>query len=495
VARSTSPQRAKPATLAKVPGHIWRLAIVIVLGSFMSTLDGSLINVGLNTICRSFHASLVNGQWLGSGYVVAFAAALPLTAWLSRRIGSGRLWLTALIGFTSASVLCSLAPNLPVLIALRVVQGLTGAMLVPTGQTIIGQAAGPERMGRVLNVTKIVVVLAPAVGPSIGGLLISELSWRWLFLVNVPIGALAMLLGLRLVPRGTATRGRPFDFLGFLLIAAGLPLLVYGITAISRYHGITAAPALLTLPAGLIALGLAVVRCLAVAHPVLDLRLFTNRVYAAATASVFFTGAALLGALILLPLYYQLLRHADVIQTGLLMLAVGGGTALSMPFGGLLTDRIGGGLISVVGLLVSAASILPMAFLPANASLVILEALQLVTGFGLGLAAMPALSVAYKTVPRDRLPDATSEANIIQRIGGSTGTALLVVLLGNAPGVTAFHTTFFWLTGSCVIALGLASWLMVEEGRRRRAPRPGPAAELASTTTAPPATLSPNPPA
>lgn len=472
MARSVrSRQVQAEAAVPPVPWQVWRLAIVVVLGSFMSTLDSSLVNVGLDTISRSLHASLTSAQWLSSGYVVAFAAALPLNAWLSRRIGSGRLWLTALAGFVAASALCAAAPNLPALIAFRVVQGLTGAMLVPTGQTIIGQVAGPERMGRVLNVTKIVVILAPAIGPTIGGLLITGLSWRWLFLVNVPVGAVAVLMGVRLVPRGTPTRGRRFDALGFVLVAAGLPLVLRGITGFGRAGSLADSAVLATLAPGLAALALFVWRSLTIAHPLLDLRLFTNRVYSAATASVFFTGAALLGTLILLPLYYQQLRGQSVIGTGLLMLAVGGGTAVSMPFGGVLTDRIGGGLISMAGLALSTAGILPLAFLPADTSLVLAGALQAVTGFGLGLAAMPALSVAYKTVPRDRLPDATSEANIIQRVGGSTGTALLVVLLerDGTPTVGAFHTTFGWLAASCVVALLLAAWLTVEEARRRRA--------------------------
>lgn len=463
--------RAVRAELEPVPWQVWRLAVVVVLGSFMSTLDSSLINVGLNTITGFFHASLTNGQWLSSAYIIAFAAALPVSAWVSRRIGAGRLWLYALTAFVIASALCAVAPNLPALVVLRVVQGLAGAMLVPTGQTIIGHAAGPHRMGRVLNITKLVAVLAPTLGPALGGLIISDLSWHWLFLVNVPVGAVALILGLRLVPRGTPEHERRFDTLGFALIAVGLPLTVYGITAIGRAGALTDPTVLGILVPGIIALALFTWRSLAVAHPLLNLRLFANRVYAAATASVFFTAATLFGALILLPLYYQLLRGQDVIDTGLLMFAVGAGTAVSMPLGGTLTDRVGGGGISIVGLALSAASILPMTFLPADAAFPLLLALQAITGFGLGLAAMPALSVAYKTVPHDQLPDATSEANIIQRVGGSIGTALLVVLLAGhgTPDIAAFQTTFAWLTAACVIALALAVWLAIEEaGHRRR---------------------------
>ncbi|WP_158607531.1 DHA2 family efflux MFS transporter permease subunit [Flexivirga caeni] len=468
-ASRSQPHAGTRAELEPVPWEVWRLAFVVVIGSFMSTLASSLINVGVKSIARSFHAPLTQTQWLSSGYIIAFAAAVPLTAWVSRRVGAGRLWLLALTAFVIASGLCAIAPNLPVLIGLRAVQGCTGALLLPAGQTIIGQAAGPERMGRVLNMTKIVSVLGPAAGPALGGLLIGDLSWHWLFLVNLPVGALAITLGLRLVPRGTPQHGRPFDILGFALIASGLPLVLYGITVISRAGGLTDPVALGTLTGGLVALGLFIGRSLTADHPLLDLRLFTNRIYTAAISSVFFTGAALLGTLILLPLYWQILRGQGVIDTGLLMFAVGGGTAISMPLGGALTDRTGGGPISIVGLALSIAGVAPMVFLPADTVFPLVLALQAMTGFGLGLAAMPALAVAYKTVPRDRLPDATSQANIIQRVGGSLGTALLVIMLerSGAPNVASFHTTFTWLTAASIIALGLAGWLTLEEARRR----------------------------
>lgn len=436
----------------------------------MATLDSSLVNVGLQTISRALHASVATAQWLSSGYLVAFAAGLPMNAWLSRRIGPGRLWLTALAAFVASSALCAAAPNLAVLLTLRVVQGLAGALLVPTGQTIIGQSVGPERMGRTLNITKIVVVLAPAVGPTVGGLLLSGLSWRWLFLVNIPIGVLVLVLAMRLVPRGVPLRGQRFDTLGFALIVIGLPLLLYGMTRIGRVGSVVDPSVLGPVVLGLSAVVLFGRRSLAIAHPLLDLRLFANRVYTAAAASVFFTGAALLGTLILLPLYYQQLRGESVLATGLLMLAVGGGTAVSMPFGGALTDRVGGGSISMTGLALSAASVLPLTFLPAAASLPLVAALQAVTGFGLGLAALPALSVAYKTVPRESLADATAEANIIRRVGGAGGTALLVVLLERAGAHTphAFHVTFGWLAVLCCIALVLAGWLTLEEARSHR---------------------------
>jgi MFS family permease len=181
--------------LTTVPPETWRIAWVIVIGAFMAQLDAALVNVGIATISRQLSASLDTTQWISTGYLLALAAGLPVCGWLSRRAGASRLWLSALAGFTVISGLCACAPTIAVLIVLRIAQGVAGGLLVPAGQTVIGQAAGPQRMGRLMSTAGIAIVIGPALGPALGGLLIAYLSWRWLFLVNLPIGAVALLLG------------------------------------------------------------------------------------------------------------------------------------------------------------------------------------------------------------------------------------------------------------------------------------------------------------
>lgn len=456
--------------LTSIPPEVWRIATVIVLGAFMANLDTSLVNVGLDTIGRRFHARLDSAQWITSGYLLALAGALPLCGWLGRRIGAGRLWLWALVGFTLASGLCAAAPNLPVLVVLRVVQGVTGGLLIPAGQTILGQAAGPRRMGRVMNTVGIAVVLAPAIGPTVGGLLIAHLSWRWLFLINIPIGVIALLLGLRIVPRGQRGSAAPFDATGFILVSAGLPLLTYAIITASTRRSITTPAVLATGITGIIALVAFVWSSLHRQAPLLDLRLFKNRVYTAAETTVLFSGAALFGGMIILPLYFELLRNKGVVATGLLLMIYGVGAALAMRFGGRLTDRLGGGIVSVYGLLLTVVTTIPLAYLGRHVNLVGVEALQFVRGIGLGLAALPALSAAYATVTRDQLPDATAQSNILQRVGGSIGSALFVVVLEDKgpPSTAAFHDTFWWLSMTSAAALLCATWLTVEQRRTRK---------------------------
>ncbi len=185
---------------------------------------------GLKTIGRDLHASLTSTQWIASAYLLALAGALPASGWLSRRLGAGRLWLWSLGGFTITSGLCALAPSIDLLVGCRVAQGIAGGLLVSAGITVLAQVAGPGGMGRILAITGVPTVLAPALGPTVGALLIAHLSWPWLFVINLPIGAAAVFLGLGCVPRGERVATTPIDLPGLALVGAGLPLLTYGIT-------------------------------------------------------------------------------------------------------------------------------------------------------------------------------------------------------------------------------------------------------------------------
>jgi MFS family permease len=205
--------------------------------------------------------------------------------------------------FTTASGLCALAPHVEALTVFRVLQGIAGGLLIPAGMTILGQAAGSARMGRVMSTSAVPAILAPAVGPVIGALLIAHLSWHWLFLVNLPIGALGLILGRRVLPRGNRVIGDHIDLPGLLLVVAGLPLLIYGITQTAQRQTLVDVTVLLPLLSGVATLVAFTRRSLRRKAPLLDLRLIKNRVYAAASFEVLFNGAALFGGMIVMPLY------------------------------------------------------------------------------------------------------------------------------------------------------------------------------------------------
>ncbi len=450
-----------------VPTSVWRVATVLASGSVMTGLDTSLVNVGIEIIGRDLDASLTETQWINSGYLLALAAALPVCSWLSRRIGAGRLWLWALIGFTLTSALCALARNAEMLIAARVLQGLTGGLLIPAGMAILGQVAGSERMGRVIAVSSVPSILAPAFGPIIGALLIDSFSWHWMFLINVPIGIIGLLVALRVVPRGEAGQAGRLDLPALFQVALGLPLLTYAITAAMDRRGLIAPAVLVSLVVALVALVLFVRRSLRADEPLMDLRLTRDPVYAAAASTVFFSSAALFSGLIVMPLYFQLGMDKGIIDTGLLLMAFSLGAAVTFPVAGRLTDIYGGGIVTLIGLVVAVASTIPMAFLPSDPKLVFVEALQVVRGVGLALAGSPVVSAALARVRSHQMPDASAQVNILSRVGGAVGSALCVVVLADALAgarskvevAAAFRTTFWWLTGMAAVALVLATWL------------------------------------
>src|ERR1700760_2696918 len=200
---TTSPD-SSPAPASRLDPHVKRVAIVVILGAIMSVLDTTIVNVALHDLSRDLDSSLGQIQWVITGYLLSLAAVIPITGWAVKRYSARRLYLIALVVFTAGSALCALATTSGELIAFRVVQGIGGGMLTPIGQMILVKAAGPKNMAKVMSVIGVPIVLAPVFGPTLGGLLLQSVGWQWIFLINVPIGILALVLGWRLLPHDQA---------------------------------------------------------------------------------------------------------------------------------------------------------------------------------------------------------------------------------------------------------------------------------------------------
>ena len=449
----------------RIPASVWRVTAVVIVGAVMAGLDTSLVNVGLDTIAHDLSASLVDAQWITSGYLLALASTLPLCGWLSRRFGATRTWLVAITAFTVASALCASAPSLPVLLIARVLQGAAAGVLVPTGQSVMARAAGRATLSRLSSTAGLALVVAPAIGPSLGGLLIAHASWQWLFLVNVPIGLAAVIAGIRFLPRDHGDRNVRVDAVGAVLLVAGLPLLSWALITIDAQHAVQLLPGAAGI-AGLAAVTAFVITALRPRRadrpmPVLNLRLFRNRVYGAAQAALTLSGVSLYGGLVVLPLYFELLRHQTALQTGELLLVYGAGTALAMFLSGRIAGRLGGGWTAAIGLAITLLATAPMAVLPDTVPLATVEALTLLRGLGVGLVGAPLLTSVFTAVGREDMTDAASTMNIVQRLGGSLGSGAFVILLGSTthPDTAAFHLVFACM--SAVAALGLAAALLV----------------------------------
>ena len=416
------------------------LGAVIVVGTIMAIFDATIVNVAIPTLGRDLHTSISTIQWVMTGYLLAFASVIPLTGWASERFGAKRVWIAALVVFMAGSALAGSAWSIGALIVFRVLQGFGGGLLMPVGQTILAQAAGPQRFGRVMSVVGVPMLLGPIFGPVIGGAIVDQVSWRWIFFVNLPIGVLAVLLALRLLPEAAPSAGNRLDLRGLALLSPGLALFVYGMSETGS-AGAVGGRALAGIALGLALVGAFVWHALRRGRAALvDVSLLTRRAFAAAAATNLLVGIALFGALILLPLYYQLVRGESPLATGLLLVPQGVGAAVAMPIAGRLTDELGARVVIPVGILLALAGTAMYTQVGADTSYVLLAGALFLIGLGLGSTIVPSMAVAYQAVPREAVAQATSTINVVQRIAGSVGTALLAVVLqrsiaSSLPGI------------------------------------------------------------
>ncbi|MDX6729359.1 MAG: hypothetical protein QOK49_4164, partial [Baekduia sp.] len=325
------------------------VSIVVVLGTFMSILDTTIVNVAINTLSRDFDTSLATIQWVSTGYMLALATVIPLTGWAADRFGTKRLYMISIGLFLAGSALSGMAWSAESLIGFRVLQGLGGGMIMPAGMTILSRAAGPQRMGRVMSIVGVPMLMGPIIGPILGGWLVDDVSWRWIFYVNIPIGAIALLAARRLLATDEPAAHEKLDWLGLLLLSPGLAAFVYGLAETSSQGGVTSAQALIPMVAGVFLIGAFIAHALRSAWPLIDVNLFRNRTMSAASATTFSFAMAMFGAMFLLPLYYQVVRGQSALDAGLMLAPQGLGAAMAMPIAGRLTDTRGAGRIVPFG--------------------------------------------------------------------------------------------------------------------------------------------------
>ncbi|MDA0173700.1 DHA2 family efflux MFS transporter permease subunit [Solirubrobacter taibaiensis] len=452
---------------------LWRLASVVVLGTIMSILDTTIVNVAIETLARDLDASLTSIQWVSTGYLLALATVIPLTGWAMERFSGRRVWMVSVSLFLLGSGLCGLAWSVESLIVFRVLQGFGGGMIMPVGQAILAQAAGPQRMGRVMSVIGVPTLLGPILGPVIGGLIVDHFSWRWIFFVNLPVGAIALALAYRILPRAERAGNSRLDVRGMLLLSPGLALLIFGLSEVGTAGTVLDPRVLIGILGGAALLVAFAFWSLRGRGTLVDLTLFKDRAFAAASGTTFIFGVSLFGAMLILPLYYQVVREESALSAGLLLAPQGIGAAIAMPIAGRLTDKLGAGRIVPFGVLIALAGTLVFTQLSASTSLVVLAGALFVRGIGLGMTMMPSMAAAYQTLSRAAVPRATSLINIIRTVGGSVGVAVLTVVLERQLGgelprsstetagalADAFAHTFWWAVGLTALAL-IPAWFL-----------------------------------
>jgi EmrB/QacA subfamily drug resistance transporter len=419
------------ATQDKLDRGLLLVASVVVLGAVMSILDTTVVNVAINTLARDFGTSLATIQWVATGYTLALATVIPLTGWAADRFGTKRLYITSIVLFVGGSLASGLAWSAESLIGFRVLQGLGGGMLMPAGMTILTQAAGPHRVGRVMAIIGVPMMLGPILGPVLGGWLVDDFSWRWIFFINLPVGVAAFIMASRVLPRDVPDASHRLDWLGLALLSPGLAAVIYGLAQTSGAGGFGSAKVLVPALFGVVALALFARHALRTSHALIDLRLFANRVFSASSATLILMIIAVFGGMLLLPLYLQVVRGESALDTGLLLIPQGVGAMIAMPLAGQLTDRTGVGRIVPFGLLVVGLSFLGLTQLAADTSYWLLGADLFLMGLGMGFTMMPTFSGAMQTLRRSDVSRASTTLNIEQQVGASIGTAVLSVLLAH----------------------------------------------------------------
>src|SRR4051812_35675495 len=316
-----------------------RIGLVTVLGSVMSVLDTMVVNVALDSLSRELHTDIETIQWVVTSYLLALAATVPISAWAARRIGVKRLYLLSLLIFTIGSALCGVAWSAGSLISFRVLQGVGGGMIVPVGQMIVVRAAGKENLGRVMGVLSTPTILAPIFGPTLGGLLLQAFGWQWIFWINVPVGVVALVLGVRFLPSDVPEPAGRLDVVGFLLAGFGTVSLIYGLAETASKGDLFQLGSGGAVLAGLLFLAAFVIESLRSPAPLLDLTVYRNRTYSAVTLTALFSSAAMFAAMVITPLYFQIVRGEDATHTALLVAPVSIGVCLVVSRAGRAADR------------------------------------------------------------------------------------------------------------------------------------------------------------
>ncbi|HEU5158969.1 MAG TPA: MDR family MFS transporter [Streptosporangiaceae bacterium] len=409
------------------------IGTVVVLGTIMAILDATIVNVATRTLGGDFGVPISTIQWVLTGYLLAFAGVIPVTGWASERFGAKRVWIAALLLFMAGSALAGAAWSAGSLIAFRVLQGVGGGMIVPVAQTILAQAAGPRRMGRVMSLIGLPMMIGSVAGPVIGGLIVSTIGWRWIFFVNLPLGVVAVTAAARLLPKTDPRPGDRLDLRGLVLLTSGVATFVYGMSEAGAGGGFGGARTLIGIGAGAALVGLYVAHARRRAgRALIDISLFRERGFAASAVTTLVVAVALFGMLVLLPLYWQMVRGESALATGLLLTPQALGAAAAMPLAGRITDKAGAGVIVPVGIVLALLGTAAYTQVDGHASDAVLVVALFVIGLGLGATIMPLMAAAYASLPHPAIPRATSAINAIQRLGASAGTAVLAVVLQRA---------------------------------------------------------------
>ena len=408
--------------------YYWQATIVVIVGSFMVMLDTTVVNIALPRIITVFGADVHSSQYVLTGYMLALAIIMPATGYLTDTFGTKRVYLLSMFFFTAGSALCSAAWNVPSLVLFRLLQGLGGGMMMPLSMTIMFKVVPMDKRGTVMGVFGLPMLLGPVLGPTLGGYLVEYVDWRFIFTLNIPIGALGLLLGTTLL-RETETRSDlRLDLRGFIFSAVGFSALLYALSeAPTDGWGAPYIVALLTM--GSLSLLAWLWTELSVENPLVELRVFRSATYSLATFVNFILTMGMFSSMFLLPLFLQNFRGLGAMESGILLLPQALASTVTMPLSGKLFDKIGPRPVVITGLLLMAYSTWELSFIDLSTSNGDLTRILIERGFAMGLTMMPVMTVAMNSVPPSLIARSSSLTNVLRQVFASFGTAIFATLL------------------------------------------------------------------
>ncbi|MGI6875877.1 MULTISPECIES: DHA2 family efflux MFS transporter permease subunit [Amycolatopsis] len=439
-----------------------RMITAVLLGGILGILNSTMVATGTDVLAADFRASLSTIGWATTGFLLAVTVAIPFTTWAVDRFGGRRMWLSGLAVFLAGSLAAGCAWDVGSLITARVVQGLGAGILDPLVLTLLARAAGPARAGRVMGLMGVVLSLGPVLGPVAGGAVLDVLPWRWMFLLNVPLGLVAVLLALRSVPRddGPAAVPAPLDVRGLALLGPGFAALVLALSQAAEHTAFATASVLVPLVAGVVLLLAYGGHARRAAAPLIDLRLFARGGFTASVAVMALVGLGTFANLFVLPLYYQQVHGHGVLAAGLLVAPVGLGGALSMPLAGRLSDRIGARVLVRAGAVVALLAGLAFTWMGPDAGQAWPAVAAFVMGLGLGFVGAPTMGSLYRTLPAELVPQGSSALYMLNQLGASIGVVVVTLILETAGDAMAgFHGVYWFAVGALVVVLAASPLL------------------------------------
>jgi EmrB/QacA subfamily drug resistance transporter len=402
--------------------------LVLIVGSFVSVLDTSIVNVAISRIQNEFGATTEDVQWVANGYTLTLGVMVPLSAWLSARFGLSRLYIISLLGFGAGSALCGLAGSLNTLVAFRIVQAIGGGILPVITLTILYRIVPREKIGTAMGLYGLGVLFAPGIGPSLGGYLVEYISWRWIFYVNVPIAILGALAAVLVLPHFPGGRAGRFDVLGFLTVATGLFTLLLALSE-GQTWGWTSYKIVILLIASGVSLALFVVIELEVAEPLLDVRVFRSWPFTNSLLLISVLSIGLFSVLFYIPLLLQMGIGLAPFPAGLVLLPQALVLAVLTPISGRLYERIGPRWLAIIGLLIVALSTYHMSHITLDASRTEIMWMLVFRAVGLGLCLIPIFTTGIASLPPAQVPQASAFNNLVRQTSSALGVAAFTALL------------------------------------------------------------------